>query len=226
MSQATLSRQRERTHAIVEGALLGDIAIVFLMIRAFLPVLPARTILKAVAAVPLVMLTQRRGIKLTILSGIASYILFSAFVGPILGIAAIDIAVAGVLLGIGRRLGFSAWLNTLWTGAVYAVLDLVLPTLATVVIFRYPVKQLVDAAHNFVHLIFSIWTGALKALHFPTSAVSRVHSWEGPATQHWQFIWVASLIVYGVLTMFLVVLVAEIVMKQLPEETLARQPAV
>jgi hypothetical protein len=225
MNEQTLSRQRDRTHAIVEGALLGDIAIVFLMIRAFLPVLPARTILKAIAALPLVMLTQRRGVKLTILAGIASYILFSAFVGPILGLAAIDVAVAGILVGVGRKAGLPGWLNTLWTGAVYAVLDLALPTVAAVIIFRYPVNKLVDAAHNFIHLLFNVWTGSLELLHFPKSAVTTVHGWEAPTAQHWQLVWLGATVLSGILTMFLVVLVTQIVMNQLPEETLARRRA-
>src|SRR5438270_4543892 len=120
MDQETLLARRDRTHAIVEGALLGDIAIVFLLMRVYLPVPIVRTILRTFAAVPMVMLMQRRGIKLTILASIASYVLFSALVGPILALAAIDVAVSGILLGIGRKAGLSMAVNTLWTGVAYA----------------------------------------------------------------------------------------------------------
>src|SRR5947209_2292459 len=91
MNREALLKQQDRTRAIVEGALLGDIGIVFLLMRAFLPLPGVRQILRAVATVPFVMLVQRRGLRLTILAAIASYILFSALVGPILALAAVDI---------------------------------------------------------------------------------------------------------------------------------------
>src|SRR4051794_34495263 len=93
MNEEALLRRRDRTHAIVEGALLGDIAIVFLLMRVYMPILIVRTLIRAVASVPFVMLTQRRGLRVAILAGIASYVLFSALVGPILALAAVDVAV-------------------------------------------------------------------------------------------------------------------------------------
>src|SRR5207248_9085073 len=149
MNEEMLLQRRDRTHAIVEGALLGDIAIVFLLMRAYLPVPIVRQLMWTVATVPFVMLTQRRGVKITVLAGVASYLLFSALVGPILALSAINIAVAGILIGIGRRMGLGAGTNTLATGPVFSILDLVIPTILSVIIFRYPVKQLVDTARHF-----------------------------------------------------------------------------
>ena len=71
MNQETLLKRRDRTHAIVEGALLGDIAIVFLLMRAYLPILVLRPLIAAVATVPFVMLTQRRGLKMAVLAVLA-----------------------------------------------------------------------------------------------------------------------------------------------------------
>jgi hypothetical protein len=126
---------------------------------------------------------------------------------------------------VGRRLGWGPVLNTLWTGIAYAFLDLIVPTIATVFIFRYPVKALVDAARHFVRLIFNLWIGLLEAVNAPASAVSTVKGWEAPAVNHWQYIWVGTMVIYGLLTMYLVVLVVEIVLKQVPESALARQKA-
>ncbi|MBV9279498.1 MAG: hypothetical protein JOZ41_05410 [Chloroflexi bacterium] len=223
--QLSLARRRDRTHAIVEGALLSDIAIVFLLMRVYLPVPVVRTLMRAIATVPFVMLTQRRGVRLTVLAAIAGYVLFSALVGPILALTAIDVAVAGILVGIGRRVGLSGGLNTLWTGPVYAVLDLILPTVASVYIFRLPVNDLVEAARRFVRLIFNalIWT--LDQLHAPVSVVHQVRGWEGPAVAHWQLIWIGTMAVYGLLTMYLVVLVSAMVLNKIPEQTLSRQVA-
>jgi hypothetical protein len=225
MNQETVAQRRDRTHAIVEGALLGDIAIVFLLMRVYLPLPIVRTLLRTLAAVPLVMLTQRRGVRFAILAGIASYILFSALVGPLFALSAIDIAVAGILIGIGRKYGIGPGLNTLWTGVVYAILDLMIPTIATVIIFRYPVKKLIEAARHFVRLIFNLTTWILHRIGAPSGAISTVKGWETPAVNHWQIIWIITMILYGILTMYLVALVSEIVLKQIPEQTLERQKA-
>ncbi|HLJ66338.1 MAG TPA: hypothetical protein VKX16_03130, partial [Chloroflexota bacterium] len=131
----------------------------------------------------------------------------------------------GILIGVGRRIGLGPALNTLWTGVAYAVLDLLVPTLVTVVVFRYPVKQLIDAAKNFVKLIFNIVIGILDAVNAPRSTVHQVTSWKGPVTDHWQLAWLTTLVLYGLLTMYLVAIVSEIVLKQIPQQTLERQKA-
>jgi hypothetical protein len=221
----SLTRRRTRTHAIVEGALLGDIAIVFLLMRVYLPVPVVRTLLRTLAAVPFVMLVQRRGIKLTILASVASYILFSALVGPILALTAIDIAVSGILVGVGRNRGLGVGLNTLWTGVVYAVLDLIIPTIASVFIFQYPISKLVETARHFVRLMFNGLIYVLQAIGAPQSVLHEVKGWENPAVNHWQIVWVAVMILIGILNMYLVALVSEMVLKQVPEGTLTRQEA-
>ena len=223
MDQQTLLARRDRTHAIVEGALLGDIAIVFLLMRAYLPVPIVRQLMWTVATVPFVMLTQRRGVKISMLAAVASYLLFSALVGPILALSAIHIAVAGILIGIGRRVGLGAGVNTLASGPVFSILDLVIPTILGVIIFRYPVKQLVDTARHFVRLLFDALVAVLQKLPAPTSVVHEVRGWEGPAVEHWQIIWLIVMILYGTLTIYLVALVSYMVLNQIPEQTLARQ---
>jgi uncharacterized protein YybS (DUF2232 family) len=222
---STLIRRRDRTHAIVEGALLGDIAIVFLLMRVYLPVPVVRTLLRTLAAVPFVMLVQRRGVKLTILASIASYILFSALVGPILALTAIDIAISGVLVGVGRTRGFGVGFNTLWTGVAYAIFDLIIPTIASVFIFQYPISKLVQTARHFVRLIFKGLIYVLQTIGAPNGVLREVKGWENPAVDHWQIVWVSVMILVGILNMYLVALVSEMVLKQVPEGTLTRQEA-
>ena len=225
VDDASLLRRRDKTHAIVEGALLGDIAIVFLLMRVYLPVPVVRTLLRTLAAVPFVMLVQRRGLKLTILASIASYILFSALVGPILALTAIDIAVSGVLVGVGRERGLGVGLNTLWTGVAYAVLDLMIPTILSVFIFQYPISKLVETARHFVKLMFKGLLYVLQVIGAPQSVLRDVRGWEGPAVDHWQFVWVGVMILVGILNMYLVALVSEMVLKQVPPDLLERQEA-
>jgi hypothetical protein len=225
MKEQTLLQRRTRTQAIVEGALLGDIAIVFLLMRVYLPILILRTIIRWIAAVPFVLLTQRRGVRITILAAIASYILFSALVGPILALAAVDVAVAGILIGLGRNAGFGVGLNTIWTSPVYGFLDVVIPTVASVYIFRLPVKALIQTAKQFVRQAFNILQWFLQQLHAPASVIHQVHGWEQPAVVHWQLVWLGTAVLYGLSTMWLVALISDMVLKQMPEEAVAPQRA-
>jgi uncharacterized protein YybS (DUF2232 family) len=225
VNERAILQRRNRTHAIVEAALLSDIAIVFLLMRVFMPIPPVRSIIRAVATVPFVMLTQRRGFKIAVLAAIASYILFTALVGPILALAAVDIAVAGVLLGIGRRVGAGPVVNALWTGPVYALLDVIFPTVASLFIFRYPVKDLIGSAHNFVKLMFNFAVWIMTKAGAPASAIHQVRSWEGPAVTHWQYAWIGLSVLYGYLIIYLAVLISEVVLRQLPAETLEARAA-
>jgi hypothetical protein len=223
MNEDLLLRQRSRTHAIVEGALLGDIALVFLLMRAYLPILFVRPIIAAVAAVPFAMLTQRRGIKVTILAGIASYILFAALVGPFLAVAAGNVALAGLLVGLGRRVGFHAGLNTLIVGPIYGFVDLVIPAVASVIIFRYPVHDLVKSAQNAVNTTFRFADYVITRFGAPASAHHQLHSWQTAAVAHWQIVYLCVLLLSGMLTIYLAALVADIVFSQIPEHTLSAQ---
>jgi hypothetical protein len=225
VNREVLAQRRDRTHAVVEGALLADIAIVFLLMRAFLPLPGVRQLLRALATVPFVMLMQRRGLRLTILAAIASYILLSALIGPLLALAAIDIAVAGFLAGLGRKMGLGVGLNTLFTGPIYAFLDLVLPTIASVIIFQYPVKKLIQGARNFVKLIFSFFANVAQGLGASPALVHHINDAKAWSAEHWVVPFLASYIVYGWLTMYLAVLIADVVLRQLPAQTLARQRA-
>jgi hypothetical protein len=225
LDQESLLERRHRIHAIVEGALLGDIAIVFLLMRVYLPLPPVRALISTIAAISIVMLTQRRGIRTAVLATVSSYILFSALVGPILALAAIDVGVSGVLAGIGRKLGLGPAINTLWTGPVYALLDLVIPTIASLLIFRYPVKDLIKSARNFVKLVFNFVQWVSHRFQASASTIHQIKGWEQWAVDHWIFSWIGVMVLYGLLKMYLVVIVSEMVLNQVPEHILARQRA-
>jgi Predicted membrane protein (DUF2232) len=274
MNAESMLQRRQRIHAIVEGALLGDIAVVFLWIRVYLPVPPVRQLISVLAAVSIVMLTQRRGLRIAILSTIASYILFSGLVGPLLAIAALNVGLAGILAGMGRKAGWHPAINVIWAGMVYAVLDLIVPTIGSIFVFRYPVKDLIHSARNFVKLVFDFiqfgvshgWDQSLRPLSLgmaiflaivalrqptrraamltalsilpflaisgflylggPTSTSSTIHQlkvWERVTADNWVLPWLGITFLYGFLQMYLVVLVSNMVLNQVPEQTLERQ---
>lgn len=191
MNQEALLRQRSRTHAIVEGALLGDIAVVFLLMRAYLPILFIRPVFAAVATVPIALLLHRRGLGLTVLAGIASFILFSALVGPLLALAVVNVLVAGCLIGLGRRARFGVLLNTLVMGPAYAVLDILVPTVISIYLFRIPVKDLVKSAQNAVKLFFRFFRWLAGERGTLPSPSGQIHG----LAQHWQIVLVGVLVV-------------------------------
>ncbi|GAC1321506.1 MAG: hypothetical protein NVS2B16_11120 [Chloroflexota bacterium] len=225
MSHNLLLERRDRTHALVEGALLTDIAIVFLLMRAYLPILFVRPVLLAIATVPIVMLVQRRGVKITILAAIAAFFLFSALVGPLLAFAVINASVAGILIGVGRNIGLHVAINVLFTGVTFAIVDLVIPTIAGIFIFRYPIHDLVKSAQNFVSAIFRFLRYVLAQAHAPHAAIHQLQVWERPVLLHWQYAWLGLIVVDGITTMYLAVLVAEIVLNRMPAYAVARQRA-
>jgi hypothetical protein len=171
------------------------------------------------------MLTQRRGVRTAVLATIAAYILFSALVGPILALAAIDVGVSGILAGLGRKAGLGIGINTLWSGPTYALLDLIIPTIASLYILRYPVKDLIDSARNFVKLVFSFIESVANHFNASATTMSQIKVWENWSVAHWVVPWLAVMVLYGLLRMYLVVLVSEMVLKQVPERTLERQRA-
>ncbi|MGI8826412.1 MAG: hypothetical protein ACR2JC_12340 [Chloroflexota bacterium] len=225
MSQNALLQRRHRTHALVEGALLTDIAIVFLLMRAYLPVLFVRPVLLAIATVPIVMLVQRRGFKITILAGIAAYILFSALVGPILSFAVVNACIAGMLVGLGRRIGLHPVVNTIFTGVIYGIVDLIIPQIVGVFVFRYPVHDLVKSAQNFVGVLFRFSRFVATRVHAPSPMMHDLHIWEKPVQEHWQYAWFGLWVFNGITTMYLAVLVVHVVLRRVPEYTLAHQRA-
>jgi hypothetical protein len=107
----------------------------------------------------------------------------------------------------------------LWVGVAYTILDIILPTIASIFIFRYPVGALIKSARNFVGLIFKLGTWILQEAHAPASALATWHSWKGPATDDWAIAWLAVSLLYGLLNIYLAVLVSQMVLRQIPEQT-------
>lgn len=224
MDRNVLLERSEHIHGLVEGALLTDIAIVFLLMRAYLPVLILRPTLLAMATVPIVVLVYRRGVKTTILACIAAFILFSALVGPLLGYAVVHITLAGILLGMGRRAGIPNWLNFLWTGPLFAIFDVVVPTIVSVIVFRYPIHDLIQSAKNFIRLLINVTEFLLKAIQAPASAVHTVQGWEQPLLVHWEWLWLGVAILFGGYgTILLIVIVVDIVLRGIPSYVLSTQ---
>lgn len=132
-----------RNRQIVEGALLGDVAVVLLLGRIYLPIPIVRTIWRLLAAGPFVLLAQRQGIRVTIMSAVVSYLLMTALVGPTLALTALDTAFAAIIIAAALRWRWPRPVIALIGGLIYGALDIVLPTIVLTVLFRIPVATLV-----------------------------------------------------------------------------------
>ena len=169
------------------------------------------------------MLMQRRGFKITFLAGIAAYILFSALVGPLLAFAAINAVAGGIYVGFGRQIRLNPVINTFVAGFLYAVFNLILPQIIGVIVFRYPIHDLVKSAQNFVAETFKFLEWLAARFHASPAAIHQLQAWEKPVEQHWQWAWFGLWVFNGLTTMYLAVLVVQITLSRVPKYTLQRQ---
>lgn len=158
-------RVSTRNRQIVEGALLADIAVVLLLGRIYLPIPIVRTMWRLLAAAPFVLLAQRQGIRTTLMSGLVAYLLLSALVGPTLALTALDTAFAAILIALAVRWHWPRVITLVVMGLVYAVSDVIIPTIAFAVIFRIPATTLIGAVRTTLHNVVRIGADLLDGVN-------------------------------------------------------------
>jgi hypothetical protein len=77
----------------------------------------------------------------------------------------------------------------------------------------------VKSARNFVGLVFKFGSWVLQEAHAPASAIASWQSWRDPVAENWPIAWLAVSLLYGLLNIYLAVLVSEMVLRQIPEQT-------
>lgn len=140
--------QSTRNRQIVEGALLADIAVVLLLGRVYLPIPIVRTVWRLLAAAPFVLLAQRQGIRITIMSGVVAYLLLTALVGPTLALTALDTAFAALIIAGALHFGLPRPLTAVLGGLIYAACDIVVPAIFFAIVFRVPFITIVHDVRN------------------------------------------------------------------------------
>ena len=238
-SPHAISAQRvsSRNRQIVEGALLGDIAVVLLLGRVYLPIPGVRTIWRLLAGAPFVLLAERQGIRVLIMSGIVSYLLLTALVGPTLALTALDTAFAAFLLAIADLWRWPRWLVVPVMGLVYAVSDIVVPTILFAFLFRVSLSTLAGTATNAGRNGIRVLSGMLRAFNHGLAAILG-HS--GPripvgmiqtlgydvvagVAAHWVITALVAAVILGVANVVGYAAAAEVVLARLPASTRSRQ---
>ncbi len=124
MSAATPARNRAPdARAIAEGALLGDLAVLIVLISLYVPY--AGPAMATISPVPFLLLLVRRGWRVAIESAVVASLLVAFLTGPFSAIAVGTLFLRGVSLGIGLRRGWRVS-RTILAGTAFLWVFLVL----------------------------------------------------------------------------------------------------
>jgi len=228
-----------RNRQIVEGALLADVAVVLLLGRIYLPIPFVRTIWRLLAVSPFVLLAERRGIRITIMAGLISYLLLAALVGPTLALTAFDTAFAAVLLAVAGMWRWPRWVTVPVMGLIYTIFDIVLPTILFAVLFRIPASTLVDDIRGTLRSLIRIAGSLLMVVNHLSALVFGhgaprvpVHSLQSLGYDvsaavfgHWIVSALIVAAIVGVANVGAYAAAADIVLGGVPAEMRTREPA-
>lgn len=160
-----------RNRQIVEGALLADVAVVLLLGRIYLPIPIVRTLWRLLAAAPFVLLAQRQGIRVAIMSGIVAYLLLTALVGPTLALTALDTAFAAIIIAAALHWKWPRVVTAVVGGLVYTACDIVIPTVFFAIVFRIPVSTLVGDVRNGMRGSFHVISQTARQINHVLTAI-------------------------------------------------------
>jgi hypothetical protein len=220
-----------RNRALVEGALLADIAVVLLLGRVYLPIPIVRTLWRFLAGVPFVLLMRRQGLKTTLMAGLVTYVLLSVLTGPILALPALDTLFAALIVSYGIRWRLPKLCVALAGGALYAVFDVVAPTIAFMLVLRVPlsivigdirtslntaVKALIMGLTVLNHILHGVPVLSGRVPLIRTMLVQ--HLLERGVTflmVHWIWFALGSAVIYSIINVYGYGLVADLILDRL-----------
>jgi len=135
--------------AITESALLMDVTVLLVLLRVLFPIPGLQGLIRLACPIPFVLLTLRRGTRAGLVATVASFVLLSCFIGPIL--AAQQIFVFG---GLGTMFAWASrrrWhaAVTVVVGAIlYGVLYLLPPFLFGLYVLRINLGHVLNDVHK------------------------------------------------------------------------------
>jgi hypothetical protein len=130
--QTASKRKAPSARAIAEGALLGDLTVLIVLIGLYVPY--AGPAMVAISPIPLLLLILRQGWRVMVEAFVAACLIVSFLTGPFSCVSVITIAARAAALGIGLRFGWPVrktilagtaflWLIA-WVGITLAALAL------------------------------------------------------------------------------------------------------
>jgi hypothetical protein len=233
-AQASRNTKNRR---IVEGALLADIAVVLLLGRVYIPIPVVRTVWRLLAGAPFVLLAERQGIRVTVMSGLVAYALMTALVGPTLALTVLDTAFAAIIIALAVRWRWPRVMVAVVGGLIYAVCDVIVPTILLAMLFRLPISTLVQGVRTAMRGAVRLATEILDALNKITGRLLGHSAPRLPAASlralgydftafvigHWVLFAFIAAVAMGMANIFGYHAAADVVLERLPPSTRTRQ---
>lgn len=134
---------------IAEASLLMDVTVLLVLLRTFLPIPGLQGIVRLACPVPFVLLALRRGPRAGFIATMASYVLLSTFVGPLLATQVLVFGGLGSLFAWASQRRFPLAPTIVVGALLYGVLYLLPPFLFSLLVLRINlVKTLHDVQKN------------------------------------------------------------------------------
>lgn len=202
---------RVNTAALVEAALLLDLVVLLILVRTYLPIPGFQGLIRLVCPAPFILLALRRDVRTCLLATVASYVLLSTLVGPVLAIQILVFGGIGAVFAAVARRGLHPSLAIVIGAALYGVFYLFLPFVLGLAILRVSVKDVVSAVKDEVHTIEHL----LARLHLPTHTLTVTTDW---LIAHWFWTVVIGIVVYSLANLWAYFVVSRELLRLLPAE--------
>lgn len=173
------------------------------------------------------------------MSGIVGYVLMTALVGPTLALTVLDTALAAILITVANQWHSPRVVTALVGGLIYAVMDVVIPTIAFAFLLRIPMNTIIGDLRNGMHSAVKLLVRVLDVLNrvsstvlggsaprIPTTYLRHVgYLASGYVVDHWVWFALLAAAVLGIANLAAYQIGADVALGQLPVETRARQIA-
>lgn len=134
--------------AIAESALLLDVMVLLVLLRVFLPIPGFQGLIRLACPAPFILLALRRGPRAGLVATVASYVLLSTFVGPVLSTQALVFGGLGTLFAWASQHRVRPSLAILSGAILYGVFYLLLPFLLGLLALRINLARTLHDVHK------------------------------------------------------------------------------
>lgn len=152
--------------AIAESALLMDVTVLLILLRVFLPIPLFQGVIRLACPAPFILLALRRGPRAGLVASVASYVLLSTFIGPVIATQVLVFGGLGTLFAWASGRKAPPWLAVLVGALLYGVFYLLLPFLLGLLALRINLtRTLHDVQQNAASFLNGL--GQLHLLFIP-----------------------------------------------------------
>jgi hypothetical protein len=135
--------------AITESALLMDVTVLLVILRTLVPIPGFQGLIRLACPLPFVLLALRRGTRAGLVATMASFVLLSCFIGPVLAVQQIFVfGGLGTLFAWASRHRWRSVVTVLVGATLYGLLYLLPPFLFGLYVLRINLGRTLDDVHR------------------------------------------------------------------------------